>query len=492
MKKTSVAKPNLRLKEERELRGWSQKFVADEIGADRYYLSRWEHGTASPSPYYRQKLCTLFGMNARELGLLQEDSRERPKEAAREEKPGRIMLASPPDVISDPAIPPLLVGERGLVGRDEVLQQIKKHLCSGQGIAFNALNGLPGVGKTSLAATLAQDDDVLAHFRGGVLWVGLGPAPNVLSLLSRWGMLLGLSSAEISRLSTIEEWTEALRILIGTRKLLLVIDDAWRIEAAQAFQVGGNHCAYLVTTRFPQIALRFAGSDTIVVRELDEEEGVTLLARFAPELVHSDPAQARSLVRAVGGLPLALTIMGGYLRTQSYSGQPRRIEAATRRLLDANERLLLTRPQALAERSPSQPRDTPVSLQTVIAVGEKQLDEQVRHALHALAVFPSKPNSFSEEAACAVSATTVEALDFLTDAGLLEGSGPGRYTLHQTIADYARNQLTSISPYERMATYFASWVEAHARDYEALEQESANVFAALEAASLSKRSTDLL
>src|SRR6202022_1592103 len=70
MKKTSVAKPNLRLKEERELRGWSQKHVADEIGADRYYLSRWEHGTASPSPYYRQKLCALFEKNARELGLI--------------------------------------------------------------------------------------------------------------------------------------------------------------------------------------------------------------------------------------------------------------------------------------------------------------------------------------------------------------------------------------------------------------------------------------
>jgi len=163
-----------------------------------------------------------------------------------------------------------------------------------------------------------------------------------------------------------------------------------------------------------------------------------------------------------------------------------------RRLHDASEMLLLTMPQALVKRSPSQPADAPISLQTVIAVGEQQLDEEVRQALHELAIFPSKPNSFSEEAACAVSATTVEALDFLTDAGLLEGSGPGRYTLHQTIADYARNQLTSISPYERMATYFASWVEAHARDYEALEQESANVFAALEAASLSKRSTDLL
>src|SRR6266851_2338974 len=70
MKKMPKGIPNQQLKAERELRGWSQKYVADEIGADRYYLSRWEHGTASPSPYYRQKLCAVFGKNARELGLL--------------------------------------------------------------------------------------------------------------------------------------------------------------------------------------------------------------------------------------------------------------------------------------------------------------------------------------------------------------------------------------------------------------------------------------
>src|SRR5260370_23732265 len=72
MKKTRTGTPNQRLKAERELRGWSQKYVAEQLGADHYYLSRWERGTASPSPYYRQKLCVLFGKNAQELGLLEQ------------------------------------------------------------------------------------------------------------------------------------------------------------------------------------------------------------------------------------------------------------------------------------------------------------------------------------------------------------------------------------------------------------------------------------
>jgi hypothetical protein len=50
--------------------------------------------------------------------------------------------------------------------------------------------------------------------------------------------------------------------------LLLVIDDAWRIEAALAFKAFGPRCAYLMTTRFPPIALQFAPNDAITISEL--------------------------------------------------------------------------------------------------------------------------------------------------------------------------------------------------------------------------------
>ncbi len=101
MKKANKAVPNQRLKMERELRGWSQKFVAQQIGADHYYLSRWEHGTASPSPYYRQKLCALFGKKARELGLLPEDTRQ----GGNTDSDGIQAHSHSQEMILDPAIP---------------------------------------------------------------------------------------------------------------------------------------------------------------------------------------------------------------------------------------------------------------------------------------------------------------------------------------------------------------------------------------------------
>ena len=62
--------PNRRLKQARELRGWSQAKVAEQIGTDATTVSRWERGLFSPTPYFRERLCQLFGKNAEELGLL--------------------------------------------------------------------------------------------------------------------------------------------------------------------------------------------------------------------------------------------------------------------------------------------------------------------------------------------------------------------------------------------------------------------------------------
>ena len=488
MKKTHKGTPNQRLKAERELRGWSQKYVADQLGADHYYLSRWERGTASPSPYYRQKLCALFGKNAKELGLLPEEPGEHEEEA---NEP--TLLSSPPtEAVSDPAIPPLSVGTTGLVGRDEVFSQLKKRLRGGSNVGLTAINGLPGVGKTTLAVLLAHDEDVLAHFHDGILWAGLGPQPNVLGGLSRWGTLLGTSAIAGARLVSIEAWTQVIRTAIGLRQMLLVIDDAWQIEQALAFKVGGPHTAYLLTTRFPHIALQFAGERAMVIHELSQEESFTLLARLAPEVVASDLEAAHDLIRSAGGLPLALSLMGKYLRTHSLSGQPRRMRAALERLRAAEHRLRLSEPRAMLERSPTLPTGTPLSLQTIIDVSVELVDEQARAALQRLAVFPAKPSTFSEEAALAVCQVPAEALDALTDAGLLESGGPGRYTLHQTIADYARIHLAETMAYERLAVYFADYVQAHSKDYEALEQESSNIFAALQAAWSHGHSTDLL
>jgi len=243
MKKDSKPVPNQRLREEREIRGWSQKYVTEQIGVDPYYLSRWERGTATPSPHYRQKLCALFGKNAKELGLLQDE-----RGIGSEQMPGEVpvegvsqakglslpaalsALPASKTMLRDPAIPLPSAEITQLVGRDDVFSQLKARLCSGNASLSTAINGLPGVGKTALVTALVHDPEISNHFRDGILWSGLGPQPDILALLSRWARLLGIESTQVASLARIENLTTALRMATGMRRMLLVIDDAWYID----------------------------------------------------------------------------------------------------------------------------------------------------------------------------------------------------------------------------------------------------------------------
>src|SRR5450631_4251258 len=69
-------KPNLRLRDERVRRHWSQQELADMIGATLNTVSRWERGLTDCSPYFRNKLAELFGKSASQLWLIPDPDEE--------------------------------------------------------------------------------------------------------------------------------------------------------------------------------------------------------------------------------------------------------------------------------------------------------------------------------------------------------------------------------------------------------------------------------
>lgn len=428
------------LRQERQRRGWSRAYIAEEIGvADPKTIGRWERGDAFPSAYFLQKLCNLFHMPAEELGLWQRESA--PPSA--ESTPVYFTLQSasqtlPEKWLYDPALPPAPVEE--LVGREHLLAQLKSRLRGKSCQAVAALSGWPGVGKTALAISLAHDHDLRQHLRAGALWANLGPDADLLDELRRWGRILEIDESLLAHPESAEDWSRAIHARIGERSLLIIIDDAWTCQDALAFKIGGPNCAYLLTTRIPAVALYFAEAGALSVNELDTKESLQLLARFVPTLVAQQATALRELVRLVGGLPLALQLLGTHLRAHLYSGQPRRWRAALERLKQPAARLQLTMPRAPLERQMGLPADAPISLQNEIELSYERLTPATRLALGKLAGLVTRTGGFTEEAALALNGVTVEALDHLLDAGLLASTGLGRYTLHQTIADFASFQ----------------------------------------------------
>ncbi len=361
-----------------------------------------------------------------------------------------------------------------LVGRDALLAEIKSWLLKVHAVALGAFHGLPGVGKTALAIELAHDPEIQARFSDGILWVGLGRQPDVLASLVGWALALNVPPEKIARCTHLAEYARLIHTVIGLRHMLLIIDDAWQLDDALAFKVGGPNCAYLITTRLAGIAMDFAGERTAAVRELSIADGLSLLAQLVPQVVEAEPEEALALVRAVGCLPLALILMGGYLRRQSVSGQGRRLQQALARLREAESRLKLTQPISPLEQQNSVSAEW-LSLQASISITERVLDSVTRQALRDLALFPPKPNTFSEEAALLVAAVPTLVLDTLVDYGLVEHVGKGRYSLHQTIADYAQLQSINLMAARRLINYFAQYIADHSTNYKQLDREFNNI-----------------
>ena len=161
VKKAAHATPKVLLRAARKERGWTQQQVADRIGAPfALNVNRWEAGTASPSPYYLERLCQLFGKSVSELGLSQlteeapcaqppHTDQQRARENLRAGQREREPLPADPQLgmLPSPRNPFFL-------GREEVLSQLQQHLQGGQAMALSqpqAISGLGGIGKTQVA-----------------------------------------------------------------------------------------------------------------------------------------------------------------------------------------------------------------------------------------------------------------------------------------------------------------------------------------------------
>lgn len=527
---TSSAQARPGLTDARNSKGLSQQALADLLGTTHVNVSRWERGITRPTPYFRAKLTKILGKSEGELDLIpliQEIDETLPSSSlpdasalSTSTRPSSSINSnilntqkSAEDIsnsqelldtrekfivtqaVRDATIPHAPI--KPLIGRETELAEVKQRLTVGGDAALTALNGLPGVGKTALSITIANDKEVQAHFHDGILWAALGPAPDLTGILSRWSKLLGIPDAKLAELSDLYAWAETLNHAIGLRTILIVIDDAWELDHALPLRVGGPNCAHLLTTRFPDIAREFVKEAEITtLHELDDEQSLELLLRLAPTVIQGNEERAHGLIRAVGGLPLALTLVGNYLKHEGSSLSSRRIRDAFSHLDDAAARMSLNISNDYVKGHPSLKKGEHISLQTLFAVTDQRLTESQRAALYALSILPSKPGDFSEEAALAIAQCKPSDLDALHDTGLLESKDQDRYTLHQTIADYAHLKLNErgekLAVQDRLITYALRTILDHRKDYEILEREQGVILHALNTAYSLNRSSELI
>lgn len=314
-----------------------------------------------------------------------------------------------------------------LVGREELLSRLLDMIQTGAPVI--ALHGLPGSGKTALLARLARHSDIRRRFPDGVLWADLSPQTSLVSALRHWAIALGMSQADLARMSGDESALAGMiRAALEARRFLIMLNDVSSADSLKKLLLGGSGCCHVVATPFPDIALQLAPAPVVSLPPLTPPASRELIALLIPEAPQLDGAELDEIVSWCGGLPLALMVVGRYLARAVRSGQRRRIETALSRLRGSHSRPLILAGGA----------DTPLNeVSLVIQANVSQLPLARRRALHTLSVLPPRPARFDESTLLAVLSGDVSSLDALVDAGLLE-CADGWYSLHPVIRDVLR------------------------------------------------------
>ena len=461
---------NQALTRARSLRGWSQATVAEKLGTSRKNVSRWECGETLPSPYFRERLCQLFECDTEALNLLS------PSASGYNRDINVDMTKSLPPAGSSS----LLANAQRLVGREALLQSLLPQIQPG---SILALTGLPGVGKTKLLETLSQHPQIQERFPDGVIWVRLGPTPDLPRCFSGVARALGISSlVQEPEASDADRW-QLLRKIINMRHLLIVLDDVWDVEVVHPFLTESSLVSYVLTTRQPSIASALASQELCVVQPLSFEASYQILTTLVPQVEIISETHLQRVTMATGGLPLAIMLIGKYLASHSYRGQLRRVEMALNQLNDLEYRLHLNVPLPPVTYLRAQSDENIRSLEATISISDRRLPPVAQTVLRALSVLPKAPDFFSEEAAIAVGATEQEMLDLLVDAGLIEPSENHCYQLHRVVADYAWYHLEEKTvPQMRLVEYINKMCVDHSTDVALLEREYSTFVVGIETA----------
>ena len=214
-------------------------------------------------------------------------------------------------LIGVPSLPPHFLSrtDRLTALRDALRADLDRPVVITGAAARVGMHGMGGIGKSVLAATLSRDRKVREAFPDGIVWVGLGPLPTVADLQRRVHKDLGGDGA----FQTEHEGRVKLRDILKDKGVLLILDDVWRREDVDWFDVLGPRCRAMITTRDAGLLTSLGGVHH-QVELLTDAEALNLLAQAAGVERDKLPSEAADLIAECGRLPLAVALCGGLIR----------------------------------------------------------------------------------------------------------------------------------------------------------------------------------
>ena len=172
--------------------------------------------------------------------------------------------------------------------------------------------GMGGSGKSIIAAMAVLESEIQENFPDGIFWIKLGKEVGR-KLAERQSALmtsLGYSQA----ISDIDDGKKQLIKKFEDLTCLIVLDDLWDLKHLKAFDITGQKCRMLITTRDPRLIP--IGAKSYHLPLLNDEESLKLLADSANENVDELPIETQRVREKCGNLPLALAMIGGMVSSK--------------------------------------------------------------------------------------------------------------------------------------------------------------------------------
>ena len=324
------------------------------------------------------------------------------------------------------------------VGRKDDVDLLKERLGIGKDRdqepkiqVLTAVRGWPGVGKTSVAATLAHDPDVASRY-AGVLWASLGQHPNLLQTMAGWGRWLG--NDDLHRAGRMKEALEVLQKHLRECQMVFVLDDVWEVaHVAPLLGVCGSGSPLLITTREAGVAheLAIRPEEVHLLDVLDEKSAVDLLNQLAPAVVGQHPEECLRLVNELGCLPLALIVAGRRLYEEST------LAFGVRDLLrELESGTAILRSQAPPDRVDLDAQTLP-TVDVLLQHSTDRLDPETRERFRDLSGFEAATFGLDLLRLVWGVDDPLPTIRKLRDRGLLEPIGEGRFQIHSLLLRHA-------------------------------------------------------
>ena len=336
------------------------------------------------------------------------------------------------------AVPSLTAG---YIERINYLSKLVKMVCPDKELLTvvtprqqtTVLQGIGGIGKTTLANSLCYHCDIRRTFSDGIFWFEIGRSvtrADVVNDLRIMGELFG-DSAE-NYVDELQAKVQYQRLL-ADKAVLIVLDDVWNHRYVEPFQMAGSHCRIVVTTR-QQAVVSKLGVQNQFVDILTEKEGVHLFHAYLDPnklLKHKREIDkiVKQIIKLLGGHPLAIRLAAGLMWGHDSDYTPRLLE----RLKEGRTFEDL--------RMDEENKDLNLELSLSISYEDLPKDRLLRARFRALGAF-STAGDYDKVALKAVwdepdeSQVEDDAAD-LVRRGLLENVKGGRFRQHNLLHDYA-------------------------------------------------------